>query len=85
MCIRDRVEENFVSVEELDHSLEHILRYSELPIEQTQQFEADVRAFAALSDKMSTDDNARELRRNILKQYYPLYKAVSVSYTHLIT
>ena len=29
-----------------------------------------------LSDKMSTDDNARELRRNILKQYYPLYKAV---------
>ena len=25
---------------------------------------------------MSTDDNARELRRNILKQYYPLYKAV---------
>ena len=70
------VEENFVSVEELDHSLEHILRYSELPIEQTQQFEADVRAFAALSDKMSTDDNARELRRNILKQYYPLYKAV---------
>ena len=56
--------------------MEHILRYSELPIEQTQQFEADVRAFAALSDKMSTDDNARELRRNILKQYYPLYKAV---------
>ena len=29
-----------------------------------------------MSDKMSTDDNARELRRNILKQYYPLYKAV---------
>ena len=42
------VEENFVSVEELDHSLEHILRYSELPIEQTQQFEADVRSVCSI-------------------------------------
>ena len=69
-------EETHTSVEELNGSLSFILEYSELDDEKTIDFNKYINDFMALKDKSSTEDDARTIRRGILKIYYDLYKAV---------
>lgn len=70
------VEESFVSIEELEGSMERILSFSGLPEEQTNRFAELIGEFQELPDKMSSGDDARKLRREIQKIYYDLYKGV---------
>lgn len=69
-------EETHTSVEELNGSLSFILEYSELDDEKTIDFNKYINDFMALKDKSSTEDDARAIRRGLLKIYYDLYKAV---------
>lgn len=69
-------EESHASVDELNGSLSFILEYSELDDEKTADFNKHINDFMALKDKSSTEDDARTIRRGILKIYYDLYKAV---------
>lgn len=68
--------ETFVDIGELSGALEQILDYSEIEEEQAQKLRDDIDAFEALSDKFSTEDEVRNLRRSITKVYYDLYKMV---------
>lgn len=70
------VEDNFVSVEELQGSMRRILQFSQLPIDEAEQFASLIEQFAALKDKFSVDDEVRQIRRSIMKLYYKLYLAV---------
>lgn len=72
------VEETYVSIDELEGALDQILDYSELESEKAMQLRSDIEAFAALSDKFSTEDDARNLRRSIVKVYYELYHKVFI-------
>lgn len=76
------VEDNYVSTDELMGALDQILDYAELDSEHKQQFREYISAFEALSDKYSTDDSVRTLRRNILKAFYPLYRSVFLKDYH---
>ena len=70
------VEETMISTDELKGSMRRILQFSELPEEETEHFASLVEAFEKLGDKSSGDDDVRQIRRDILKNYYPLYYAV---------
>lgn len=76
------VEESFVSIDELEGSMGRIMAFSGLPAEQTERFTALIKQFQELSDKLSTSDEARTLRREILKIYYDLYHAVFLNDYH---
>ncbi len=56
--------------------LDIILDYGELDGEQRQSFRDFVQSFLDMQDKFATDDEARTLRRNIIKVYYDLYQKV---------
>lgn len=70
------VEEGAVDISQLENALENILEYAEMDGETVERFIGLVEQFGAMSDKESTDDDARNLRRSISKEYYPLYKKV---------
>ncbi|MCI8337671.1 MAG: hypothetical protein HFH62_03160 [Lachnospiraceae bacterium] len=70
------VEHNFVDVGELSGALDIILDYGELDGEQQQSFREYIQSFIDMQDKFATDDEARTLRRNIIKTYYDLYQKV---------
>lgn len=70
------VEHNYVDVGELSGALDIILDYGELDGEQRQSFRDFVQSFLDMQDKFATDDEARTLRRNIIKVYYDLYQKV---------
>ena len=65
-----------VDIGELNGALEQILDYGDLEEEQAQKLRDDIDTFEALPDKFATEDEARNLRRNITKVYYDLYKNV---------
>ena len=65
-----------VSVDELQDSFSFLLEYSEMPEEEAEAWKNLVTKYMKLSDKDSTDDDTRALRRGILKGYYPLYKKI---------
>lgn len=58
------------------HSLQKILEYAKLDEQASQKFEGLLEEYAALKDKLSTEDKARNLRRAIAKEYYQIYTAV---------
>lgn len=70
------VEDSFGALEELDGALDQILEVAELEEEQEKEFRRLIREFIDLPDKSSTEDEARTLRRGILKIYYDLYEKV---------
>ena len=76
------VEDNYVSIDELDGALEQILDYSELDADKAMSLRSGVEAFQALPDKFATDDDARNLRRSIIKVYYELYEKVFLKDFH---
>ena len=63
-------------ISELNGALDFILDYSELDVETADKFRGFIDEFMDLSDKFSTDDNARNIRRGVSKIYYDLYKKV---------
>lgn len=69
-------EDNFVDLSELDGALEFILEYSGIESDTAEQFRGFINEFEQLSDKMSTEDKARGIRRGIIKIFYDLYKRV---------
>ena len=76
------VEDHFVSTDELMDAMDQILSFAEIDSEKEQEFRSYIHAFEELGDKFSTEDTARTLRRNILKAYYPIYKAVFLKDYH---
>lgn len=74
--------EHFASTDELIGSLDQILTYAELDSEAEQEFRGYIAEFESLSDKYSTDDSVRTLRRNILKTFYPIYRSVFLKDYH---
>lgn len=70
------MEGEYISTDELVGALDQILDYSELDSEKAMAFRSDIEAFEALTDKFSTEDEARTLRRSIIKVYYELYQKV---------
>ncbi len=67
------VEQPLIDFSELDDSLEIILEYSEIEDTKGEEFIGYISKFKGMTDKTSTDDGARALRRNISKIYYDLY------------
>lgn len=76
------VEHNYVDVSELSGALDSILDYGELDGEQKQSFRDFIQSFMEMQDKFATDDEARTLRRNIIKVYYDLYQKVFLKDYH---
>lgn len=76
------VEETYIDVSELDGAFDVILNYAELDAEKQELLAENIKAFMELSDKFSTDDEARMIRRNIMKVYYTLYKKVFLKDFH---
>lgn len=69
-------EEMAMDASELDNSMERILQFAELDAETAQNFTLLVEQFQELPDKESVEDDVRNLRRSILKDYYKIYKKV---------
>ncbi|MBR6328492.1 MAG: hypothetical protein IKR68_02470 [Lachnospiraceae bacterium] len=61
--------------EALDHSLDTILTYSEIDEGEAEEFKKLIAQYAAMSDKNSSDDAARKLRRAITERFYNIYEA----------
>lgn len=59
-----------------DNSLEKILDFSGVETELREDFVAELEEYKALSDKTSTEDKARNMRRKITKLYYRIYTKV---------
>lgn len=69
----DRAE---ADISDLVGSLDQILAYGGLEEEKETALRDDLNAFMALSDKYATEEDARNLRRNLIKVYYELYQNV---------
>lgn len=76
------VEEQYISTDELIGALDQILAYGELEDEKEEQFRTAVYAFMQMTDKYSTDDDARGIRRTLQKHFYDLYKNVFLKDFH---
>lgn len=61
--------------EELGGSLSTILSYAEYPADKCEDFTALVDRYKKMSDKNSTEDDARALRRHITDHFYAIYEA----------
>lgn len=72
--------EDGVTIEEMrkiwEHSLERIMQYSGIEKEIESEFKAALKSYSALKDKLATDDAARNIRKKIVKHYYPIYEKV---------
>ena len=60
----------------LTGSLQQILTFSAWKEERAAAFQSAVETFIGLSDRMSTDDVVRKLKRDISKQFFDLYQDV---------
>lgn len=69
-------EESEVDLSELDGALEIILDYGGMSGEEVESFKTLIDSFIDMKDKFATDDEARTLRRSIIKVYYDLYRKV---------
>jgi len=63
--------------EELIGSAAKILEFSELAEEKATSFLMNLTAFRNLKDKLSSEENARNIRNTITEQYFELYAAVT--------
>lgn len=70
------VEDAGMDVEELVDTLGSILSFGEIDGETAERFESLVDQFEAMDDKESSTDDARNLRRALIKEYYPIYEKV---------
>lgn len=64
------------AIDSLKGSLQKILLFSELEEEKCREFEEYILDFVNLKDKLSTEDDARALRKKIGSLYYIIYEKV---------
>lgn len=62
--------------EELKDSASKILEYSGLPKEQTDAFMLNLIAFRNMKDRLSVDEDARNIRSNAIAGFFDIYEAV---------
>lgn len=62
--------------DELVDSAEKILKYSELPEDKAVSFMMNLTAFRNLSDKLSNDDSARNIRNAVASSFFDIYALV---------
>ena len=62
----------------LKDSLETILKYSDCPEELCNKFTRCVRAYTDLPDRISSDDEAYDLRKDLTSMFYEIYQHVFV-------
>lgn len=65
-----------VDISDLAGALDQILAYGGLEEEKEKVLRDNLEAFMALSDKYSTEEEVRNLRRSLIKVYYELYQNV---------
>lgn len=70
------VEDTMINAAELVDTLGSILSFGEVDPETAERFEALVSRFEELEDKESSADEVRDLRRALMKDYYPIYEQV---------
>ncbi len=74
---RKQGEEAVVSTEEpCENSLEQIFAYAGASEEMVTEYTANLKTFAMLVDKTSTEDEIRRLRKRLADGFYQLYEAV---------
>lgn len=61
--------------EAIDHSMETIFDYANVSVEKRETIRNYIDAYKAMSDKNSTDDDARKLRKNITTEFYNIYES----------
>lgn len=69
-------EDMITKLSELNGSLIQILKFSTWEDEEKKEFSTNIEKFLHASDRLSTDDDMRNLKRNIAKNYYLLYENV---------
>lgn len=65
-------------VEELSASIDTILDYAELDHEQSALFKRCVKAYTELPDRNSSEDNVRQLSKELTSLFFTLYKSVTL-------
>lgn len=70
------VETSDIDAAELVDTLGTILAFGEIEAGEAEHFETLVGQFEALKDKESSSDEVRNLRRSLMKAYYPIYEKV---------
>lgn len=69
-------------IAELSDSYRQILEYSGIEVEKSLQMQSIMMDFVNLKDRMSTDDNARKIRKQLTDIHYELYKIVFMKAYH---
>ncbi|WP_455714621.1 hypothetical protein [Anaerosporobacter sp.] len=71
-----REAEEMKVLNELQDSMRKIIEYAQLGAEEAVELKKNVTLFKSLDDKYDTSDEARAIRRNITKMFYPIYQNV---------
>lgn len=80
--IKYSVEETEKALEDLKDSYRQILDYSEIDEDRANQMQNVMLDFINLKDRLSTDDYARKVRKQLSDMHYELYKAVFLKAYH---
>lgn len=80
--IKYSVEETKKALEDLKDSYRQILDYSEIDEDRANQMQNVMLDFINLKDRLSTDDYARKVRKQLSDMHYELYKAVFLKAYH---
>ncbi|HEX3075956.1 MAG TPA: hypothetical protein VHQ24_03705, partial [Lachnospiraceae bacterium] len=64
------------AIVELKDSLNKILEYAGISQDESNEFKNQMAEFKKMSDKFDTSDEARVIRRGIMRMFYPLYQTV---------
>lgn len=65
-----------INIRDISDSLLKIIKYSDIDETDGKQFEEMMNQFLTLSDKFSSEDKIRKLRKSISKQFYVIYEKV---------
>lgn len=80
--IKYSMEEAEKVLAELEDSYRQILDYSGIDEEKSNQMQSVMLDFVNLKDRLSSDDNARKIRKQLADMHYDLYKAVFMKAYH---
>ncbi|NLP16189.1 MAG: Crp/Fnr family transcriptional regulator [Clostridiales bacterium] len=76
------VEDAEKTIVELTYSYQQILNYSGIDKDKAQKMQNTMSDFVNLKDRLSIDDNARKIRKQLTEEYYELYKEVFLKAYH---
>ena len=66
------------ALEELNGSFQKIIDYAEVEDDRASEMNAVMLDFVQMKDKLSTEDNARAIRRKLVENHYEIYKKVFI-------